>query len=193
MTKLILFVGTPGAGKSTILDGLRGQKKDLWVVNLGNEMLEVARERWGVTDREQLGKMNEDDIKKNREEAFANIIERKKDAIIDTHLTIKYGRRYVPGITMKELEHIRIKAIIYVDSTAKEIWNRRHNDKTKSGRRNMDDTEAEIEEQRNINLSILSSCAIYLSIPIYIIYNRDGRQAEAMTELDKIVKEHFGM
>ncbi|MEM3839225.1 MAG: AAA family ATPase [Candidatus Micrarchaeaceae archaeon] len=193
MTKLILFVGTPGAGKSTILEGLKAQKKDLLVVNLGDELLQIAKDKRGITDREQLGTMTEEDIKRDREEAFANIIARKKDTIIDTHLTIKYGRRYIPGVTIKELEHIRIKAIVYIDATAKEIWERRHNDKSKQGRRNINDTEAEIDEQRNINLAILSSCAIYLSIPIYIIYNREGKQAEAMAELDKIVKEHFGI
>jgi adenylate kinase len=193
MTKLILFVGTPGAGKSTILEGLKAQKKNLEVVNLGDELLQIAKRNTGLDDREKLGMRSEEEIKRDREEAFANIINRKKDTIIDTHLTIKFGRRYIPGVTIAELANIRIKAIIYVDATAKEIWKRRHNDASKANRRNIDDTEAEIEEQRNINLAILSSCAIYLSIPIYIIYNRDGKQSEAMTELDKIVKEHFNV
>ena len=192
MTKLILFVGTPGAGKSTILNSLALTTKErLSVVNLGDELLSIAKKKTGMTDREQLGMRGEEEIKKDREEAFSDIIARKHDTIIDTHLTIKYGRRYIPGVTIKELEHIRIKAIIYVDATAKEIWHRRHSDPSKANRRNINDTEAEIEEQRNINLAILSSCAITLSIPIYIIYNRDGRQEEAVNELGKIIKEHF--
>ncbi len=191
MTKLILFVGTPGAGKSTLLSALENKKKPIGIVNLGNVMLDIAKKKTGMTDREQLGMRTEEIIKADREQAFKEIIEKKQDTIIDTHLTIKFGRRYIPGVTIKELEHIRIKAIIYIDATAKEIWQRRHSDPAKMNRRNVDDTEAEIDEQRNINLAILSSCAITLSIPIYIIYNSDGKQADALIELEKIVKEHF--
>lgn len=190
MTKLILFVGTPGAGKSTLLGEL-SKRRPLSVVNLGDVMLQIAKERDGVDDREKLGTMGEEQIKKDREAAFKKIIDKKADTLIDTHLTIKYGRRYVPGVTIEELKRIRIKAIIYVDATAEEIWKRRHNDPSKGGRRNIDDTVAEIDEQKAVNLAILSSCAIYLSIPIYIIYNSEGKIGEAEQELEKIVKEHF--
>ncbi len=190
MTKLILVTGTPGAGKSTILEGLI-KKKSINLINLGNVMLNIAKEKHGIQNREDLGRMDEEQIRQNREDAFAEIIAKKKDSIIDTHLTIKYGRRYVPGVTIEELQKIRIKAIVYIDATAKEIWNRRHNDPSKADRRNIADTEAEIDEQKAVNLAILSSCAIYLSIPIYIIYNSDRKAAEAELELEKIVKEHF--
>lgn len=192
MTKLILVTGTPGAGKSTILDAL-SKKKPINLINLGNVMLNIAKEKQGIQNREDLGRMTEEQIRQNREDAFAGIIEKKKDSIIDTHLTIKYGRRYVPGVTIEELQKIRIKAIIYVDATSKEIWARRHSDESKADRRNMDDTEAEIDEQKAVNLAILSSCAIYLSIPIYIIYNSDGKVHEAEAELERIVKEHFNI
>lgn len=190
MTKLILFVGTPGAGKSTLLAEL-AKRKAITIVNLGDVMMQVAKDR--VADREALGTMNDEQIKKDREAAFKKIIDKKTDTLIDTHLTIKYGRRYVPGVTIEELKKIRIKAIIYVDATAQEIWKRRHNDESKSGRRNIDDTVAEIDEQKAVNLAILSSCAIYLSIPIYIIYNSDGKIEDAVMELEKIVKEHFNV
>jgi adenylate kinase len=191
MTKLILFVGTPGAGKSTLLGALSEKYKDIRYINLGTEMLKIAKERMGMDNREALGTMSDTEIKTQRELAFKNIIADKTDAIIDTHLTIKFGRRYVPGVTIEELKNIRISAIIYIDATAQEIWNRRHNDVSKPGRRNMGDSVLEIDEHRGVNLAILSSCAIYLSIPIYIIYNSDGKQEDAVSELENIIKEHF--
>lgn len=192
MTKLVLFVGTPGAGKSTLLEAtVKKFAGDYRIVNLGDVMLEVAKEKFGVTDREKLGTLNNDEIKLQRELAFQKIISSKKDAIIDTHLTIKFGRRYVPGVTLDELHRIKIKAIIYVDATADEIWKRRHKDPEKMHRRNINDTIGEIEEQRSINLAILSSCSIYLSIPIYIIYNAEGKIDEAAAEIGRILDEHF--
>ncbi len=193
MTKLILFVGTPGAGKSTLLKAISEHHPGIRTVNLGDEILKIAKERMGVTDREQLGKLSQEDTAIQREMAFQNIIAGKTDAIIDTHLTVKYGRRYLPGVTIKELESIRIKAIIYIDATAAEIWKRRHADASKADRRNINDSVMEIDEQRNVNLAILSSCAIYLSIPIYIVYNEEGKPEAASAEIDKIIKEHFGV
>jgi adenylate kinase len=190
MTKLILFVGTPGAGKSTILKAV-SNKEGIKVINLGDELLKIAKEKFGILDREELGKLTNDDTKRQREMAFQKIIEGKADAIIDTHLSIKYGRRYLPGVTIAELEKIRIKAIIYIDAASQEIWDRRHSDTSKANRRNINDSVAEIDEQRSINLAILSSCAIYLSIPIYIIYNGNGKLSEAASEVERIVEEHF--
>jgi adenylate kinase len=190
MTKLILFVGTPGAGKSSLLK-LVAPKADIKIINLGDELLKIAKERFGITNREDLGKLTNEDTRKQREMAFQTIIDQHQDAIIDTHLSVKYGRRYLPGVTIAELEKIRIKAIIYVDASSDEIWKRRHSDPAKMNRRNIDDTIAEIDEQRGINLAILSSCAIYLSIPIYIIYNAEGKLEQAATEVEAIVGSHL--
>jgi adenylate kinase len=194
MTKLVLFVGTPGAGKSTLLEATAERfKGNFRIVNLGDVLLDIAKKRFGITDREELGKLNNDDIKIQREMAFKEIIEGKTDAIIDTHLTVKFGRRYVPGVTLSELEKIRIKAIIYVDATAEEIWKRRHKDPEKMHRRNVNDTIGEIEEQRSMNLAILSSCSISLGIPIYIVYNAEGKIEETAVEIGKILEEHFSV
>ena len=53
-------------------------------------------------------------------------------------------------------------------------------------------TLAEIDEWRSVNISIISTFAVYLNIPIYIIYNQAGKQQEAAAEVDRITKEIIG-
>ena len=191
MPKRILMTGTPGAGKSTILALYNKKSKEVSITNLGTMMLKAAEEEHkNVKDRDRLRYMSDEDIIEVREKALSKIMSGSKNTIIDTHSSVKQGRRYVPGFSMKELGKMDIDAIIYIDASSDDIIKRRMSD---SSRKREIEGPLEIDEQRSINLAILSSCAIYLSIPIYIIYNSDGKQASATSELDKIVREHFGV
>jgi adenylate kinase len=185
MTKLIIFTGTPGSGKSTVLAELA--KNGVKVVNLGSEMLKVAQ-RKGVTDRDKLRYMSDDDIIETRVEALKGIIEAKEDTIIDTHATVKQGSRYVPGLSITELTNIRIKAVVYIDATSKEVLRRRQNDTT---RKREQETEGDIDEQRSVNIAIISAFALHYNIPIYIIDNKEDRVADTVNEISKIVAELF--
>ena len=186
MTKLIIFTGTPGSGKSTVLAELAN--KGVKVVNLGSEMLKVAQ-RKGVTDRDKLRYMDDHDITEVREEALSRIMSHSRNAIIDTHSSVKQGRRYVPGFSMKELGHMDVDAIIYVDASSDDIIKRRMSDTT---RKREIEGPSEIDEQRSINLAIISTIALHLNIPIYILYNRDGMAKDVAEQVKTITKEIFG-
>ena len=190
MTKLILVTGTAGAGKSTILSKiseLYGEK--IKVLNLGTEMLEIAKEKFNMTDRDQLRVIDDKTTIAIRNGIMQKIIDSKEDAIIDTHASVKQGRRYRPGFSIDELQKIRISAIIYIDATSNEILERSLNDHT---RKRAYDTITEIDEWRSVNISIISTFAVYLNIPIYIIYNQDGGLDTAVQEVNKIIKEITG-
>ena len=190
MTKLILVTGTAGAGKSTILAELPKLGGDkLKVINLGTEMLEIAREKFNMTDRDQLRVIDDRTTIAIRNGIMQKIIDSKEDAIIDTHASVKQGRRYRPGFSIDELQKIRISAIIYIDATSEEILQRSLSDHS---RKRAYDTITEIDEWRSVNISIISTFAVYLNIPIYIIYNQDGGLDTAVQEVNKIIKEITG-
>ena len=190
MTKLILVTGTAGAGKSTILAELPKLGGDkLKVINLGTEMLEIAREKFNMTDRDQLRVIDDKTTIAIRNGIMQKIIDSKEDAIIDTHASVKQGRRYRPGFSIDELQKIRISAIIYIDATSEEILQRSLNDHS---RKRAYDTITEIDEWRSVNISIISTFAVYLNIPIYIIYNQDGALSKAVEEVHRITKEIVG-
>ena len=190
MTKLILVTGTAGAGKSTILAELPKLGGDkLKVINLGTEMLEIAREKFNMTDRDQLRVIDDKTTIAIRNGIMQKIIDSKEDALIDTHASVKQGRRYRPGFSIDELQKIRISAIIYIDATSEEILQRSLSDHS---RKRAYDTITEIDEWRSVNISIISTFAVYLNIPIYIIYNQDGALSKAVEEVHRITKEIVG-
>ncbi len=190
MTKLILVTGTAGAGKSTILAELPKLGGDkLKVINLGTEMLEIAREKFNMTDRDQLRVIDDKTTIAIRNGIMQKIIDSKEDALIDTHASVKQGRRYRPGFSIDELQKIRISAIIYIDATSEEILQRSLSDHS---RKRAYDTITEIDEWRSVNISIISTFAVYLNIPIYIIYNQDGALLKAVEEVHRITKEIVG-
>jgi adenylate kinase len=186
MTKLILVTGTAGAGKSTILAKVAKGERKVKVINLGTEMLTILKEKFKITDRDKIRNLDDKNTILVRNEIMQKIIATKEDAIIDTHASVKQGRRYRPGFSIDELKKIRISAIIYIDATSEEILERSATD---GSRQRAYETVAEIDEWRSVNISIISTFAVYLNIPIYIIYNQEGKQDEAATEVLKITRE----
>jgi adenylate kinase len=51
---MIIVMGVPGAGKTSVLQGL---KTDYQVVNYGNLMLEIEKKEFGVKDRDVMRKL----------------------------------------------------------------------------------------------------------------------------------------
>ncbi|MDE1768498.1 MAG: AAA family ATPase [Candidatus Micrarchaeota archaeon] len=189
MTKLILVTGTAGAGKSTILSKIGKNTSKIKIINLGTEMLTILKEKFNITDRDNIRTLDDKNTILVRNAIMQKIIDSKADTIIDTHASIKQGRRYRPGFSIDELQKIRISAIIYIDATSEEILERSLSD---SSRMRAYETLAEIDEWRSVNISIISTFAVYLNIPIYIIYNQQGKQDEAAREVLNITHEIIG-
>ncbi len=190
MPKKILLTGTPGAGKSTILALYNKKNKSVSITNLGTVMMKAAKEEHkNIKSRDRLRYMSDSDIIEVREKALSMIMSDRKNSIIDTHSSVKQGRRYVPGFSMRELGKLEIDAIIYVDASSDDIIRRRMLD---SSRKREIEGPLEIDEQRSINLAIISTIALHLNIPIYILYNREGTAKEAAQQVKEIAKEVFG-
>ena len=159
------------------------------IINLGTEMLSIIKDKFGITDRDKIRTLDDKNTIVVRDAILKKIIEAKQDTIIDTHASVKQGRRYRPGFSIDELQKVRIGAIIYIDATSDEILKRAEKD---NGRQRAYENVAEIDEWRSVNISIISTFAVYLNIPIYIIYNQHGKQAEATAEVLRITREIIG-
>ncbi|MGC8676012.1 MAG: AAA family ATPase [Candidatus Micrarchaeia archaeon] len=187
MAKLIIVLGTQGAGKSSVLAGVSGTVR---VVNIGDEMLKLAAGEYGINDRDKMRQMPgyAEKSEQWRKKIFSGLAAQDGIVIVDTHASIKAANRYTPGLALTDLEAIRgsAAAIVYVDASTEEILKRRESDKTRNREQ---DTAEEISQHRSINLSLASFFSAYLNIPLYVIYNKEGELQKAQEKLKSVFQE----
>lgn len=188
MNKIAIVTGTPGAGKSSVIEGVAPNSHK--VISIGTEMMKIAQNEKEVEDRDLIRKLRSEQITTLRLKACKSIGQMEGNIIIDTHASVKNGPRYVPGFSEKELDYFpNLKAFIYIDSDPREIILRRSSDKHR--KRDIESV-GEIKQQREINLNLISAFAAYKNVPIYIIKNEQGKMEDAIEGIQKVFREVFG-
>jgi adenylate kinase len=185
MAKLFLVLGTPGAGKSAVLNGLKGVE----ILNVGTEMLEVYRKESGKIERDSLKAIavaRYADVVRIRNRLFGELAKRKGTVAIDTHASVKSGNAYIPGFSPEDLKTLKgqIQAIVYIDAETKDILERRAKDKTR--KREQDSVEV-LNQHREINIALTTTYSLYLGAPLYVINNGDSLQ-ETQEEVSKVIR-----
>ncbi|RLE78384.1 MAG: adenylate kinase [Thermoprotei archaeon] len=95
----VIVVAVPGAGKSTTLQLLKRMRPDVKIVNFGDFMFEIAKEKYGVRDRDEMRKkLSLEQYRELQLEAAKRIAEISGDVVVDTHLAIKTPKGYYPGL-----------------------------------------------------------------------------------------------
>lgn len=180
---MIIVMGLPGAGKSSVLAGVEGMG---WkILNYGTLMFEIAKERYGLSHRDELRKLPLDKQKKVQEEVAHRLSLEKGKAILDTHCSIKTPRGYLPGLPFSLLEKLLVDAVVLVTATPEEIMGRR---KTDESRIRDPETLDSIREHDLINKALLASYAAHRGCPARIIYNHDGKLEDAVRQLREMLE-----
>lgn len=176
----IIITGTPGCGKTTIISKL----KNIRVFNMGTEMLKHTNKKIG---RDNIRALKKDEIVEMRKTVFDDINDIKGHVIIDTHTSVRRGNRYIAGLSKEDLAMLKdVRAIIYLDASAVEILLRRIRDTT---RKREDETADEIDEQRDVNISLATYYAQELGAALYIIQNKRNMVEEATKEVQQAIRE----
>lgn len=187
--KVVIVAGSPGAGKTTLIKGL-ASSPDIKIVNMGSLMLEIAKRDNLADDRDRMRLLPNDRISALRDRAFAEVAAMKGHIVVDTHATVEANGRYVPGLPVEQISRIKaLRAIIYIDSLTEDILERRRHDKS---RKRESEDRIRIDDQRQINMSILAVISSHLNIPLYIIFNRQNRLDEGIDALRANVEDIFG-
>lgn len=186
MNKLIVVTGVPGVGKSTVvaeaLEKLRAAGLGYELINYGDVMLELARRRAGVFDRDEMRRLPADvyrDIQRGAAEWIAQVAKRKL-VLLDTHCSIKKLEGYLPGLPRWVLESLKPESILIIEAPPEEVIARRTKDIT---RRRDQELIAEIAEHQQLNRAIAMAYAAMVGATVRIIKNRDGRLSEAVGEM----------
>jgi adenylate kinase len=188
MAGIIIVTGTPGAGKTTIVNALRDEKR-YSVVAIGALMQEIAGKKVLTKNRDEIRYLSNSQITGLRTATFKQIAAMDGNVVVDTHASIAEHGRYVPGLPFYAMKLLKkTRALVYFDSTAEDIIARRSTDKSR--RREAQET-WEIDNQRIINISTLSYYAAYLNIPLYIISNKQGEMENAVRDFSRAVDEIF--
>ncbi|MEM4311424.1 MAG: adenylate kinase [Nitrososphaerales archaeon] len=181
--KRVLVVGIAGVGKTTVLNRVKEilKEKDLKVESLtyGTLMLEEAERLHKVKDRDELRKLKLQEQRELQISAAKKISKANSDIVlIDTHLLIKSGNIYLPGLPFDVIKKLKPKLIILIEAPAKEILKRRKKD---SSRKRETLSKRAIEEELKMERELLGTCATLAGAPMLRVMNREN-------EVDKAAK-----
>jgi len=175
---MIIVMGLPGAGKSTVLKGL---KTDYRILNYGDLMFEIEKEKFGVKDRDEMRKLPIEKQKEVQMLVAHKLATEHGKVILDTHCAVSTPSGYYPGLPFDFLKRLDVKALAYICGDVDEIKARRANDPTR--KRDNDDLELHLEMSK----SYLAAYSSFTGAPAMIIHNRQGKVAEAVAQLQKLL------
>jgi adenylate kinase len=174
----IVVTGVPGVGKSTCMKAA-SERLGWEIVNFGTFMFEAAKAEGVIESRDDMRKMALEDQRRIQKLAAEKIAE-MENVIIDTHLTIKTPKGYLPGIPAWVAEKLQPITIFIVEASPEEIYNRRKKDPS----RNRDpDTVSDIEMHQQINRIAGTTDAVILGATIKVIINADGKVDETVKSM----------
>ncbi len=145
----IVVVALSGSGKTTIMNLIRQRLPDVKIVNYGDVMFEIAKQRFGVQHRDEMRKkIPVEEYRKIQEEAAEYIASLPGDVLVDTHASIKIGGGYYPGLPDRIISKLKPDVILLLEYDPKDIIERRKKD---PGRFRDVESEEEIEMQQQAN------------------------------------------
>ncbi|MFH1520651.1 MAG: adenylate kinase [Candidatus Micrarchaeota archaeon] len=176
---MIIVMGLPGAGKTTVLKGL---KTDYTILNYGDLMLEIEKEHFGVKDRDDMRKLSIEKQKQAQKMVYEKLSKENGKIILDTHCSINTPNGFFPGLPFDYLKMLKVDAIVLVTADPKEVAARRASDPTR--KRDADD----IFLHDSLNRSYLAAYSAFTGAPAVVIFNNQGKLEEAVAKLQSLLK-----
>lgn len=183
---MIIMMGLPGAGKSTVLSGVLKQKPNYRALNYGSLMLELAKQKYKIEDRDKIRLLTAEQQKDVQKAVGKQLAKEKGPVILDTHCSILNPAKgfYLPGLPYSLLKDLPVEMLILLTGDIDELAQRRANDPTRT--RAVDKSEIAAHDAHN---RMLLACYSALSgAPAKIILNRNGRVEEAIAEFVSIME-----
>lgn len=181
---MIILMGIPGAGKTTVLtEALKGAQG--WrVINWGDRMVELAKAQGLVQARDEMRKLPVDKQAKLQEDVADSLAREKGKWILDTHCSINTPTGYFPGLPFKLLGRLKVDRFVLVESPVENILRRRSADAT---RQRDAQPRALLEEQLFVNKALVCAYAAFAAAPISFVSNEDGKLADAAATLRNLL------
>ena len=178
LTKLIVcLTGMPGAGKSTIAEGL--QSNGYEIINMGNAVREEAKNRNLESTRENLGKLMLELREKNGPGAIAELVKSQIESSTSNVILIDGVRSNDEIQVLRKFGTVKLLAVHASTDTRFDFLQKR-------GRSDDPQTKEHFEERDNREMGVGISNSIALSD--YAISNVDLTKDELIERAFKIIQ-----
>jgi len=178
---IVIVVGVPGVGKTSVINEAKKYLKyEFKVVNTGDIMFELAKEKYNINNRDEIRKkLTFEQQKEIQREAIKRIkkMEKESDIILDTHLVIESYEGYIPAMLRDYAEILRPDGIAVIISDPDKIFVRRLKDIQIRGR----DIEnlKRIEIQQNLTIYFTTIFMFEYGTVVEVINNEEGLLEES--------------
>ena len=176
---MIIVMGLPGAGKTTVLNGI---ESDYAVVNYGDLMLEIEKEMFGIKDRDEMRKLPIEQQVQAQKKVYERLSQMKGKVILDTHCSVSTPNGFFPGLPFEYLKMLKVEALVLITADVAEVAKRRLEDPTRI--RDVDD----IALHDNMNKAFMAAYSAFTGAPAVVIYNRQDQLEAAVAQLQKVLK-----
>lgn len=190
---MIIVMGLPGVGKTTVLKNLMQLNKKVSILNYGDLVFSFAKQKFKVSNRDRINLLPEEKHKELQRLAIKEIelINNKesrigKILILDTHAALKKPTGFMPGLSYELLSKIPIEVFIFIDAPTKEILARRERDVDRKRPTFVAD---DINSLREASLSMLNVYSAAIGKPYYVLINKEGKVDETVKELNRIISK----
>jgi len=189
--KVAIVTGIPGVGKTTVCkeaEALAAQEGiKLKVLNFGDVMVEIMERSGQPLHRDRLRKMDISSQKVIQAQAAAKLAKAIESAdghvIIDTHMIIRTGTGYLPGLPKHVLDVLKPDFLVLIETDPEEIAARRTKDLAAGERLRDVRVMEELKEELEFSRMVASACSVLTGAPVVIIKNPTGGQKEAAKAL----------
>jgi len=178
---IVIVVGVPGVGKTSVINEAKKYLKyEFKVVNTGDLMFELAKEKYNINNRDEIRKkLTFEQQKEIQKEAIKRIkeMEKESDIILDTHLVIESYEGYITGMFREYAEILKPDGVAVIISDPDKIFVRRLKDIQIRGR----DIEnlKRIEIQQNLTIYFTTIFMFEYGTIVEVINNEEGLLEEA--------------
>lgn len=192
MGSLVLITGTPGVGKTSVLNKLvkeaEKEKIALKIVNFGTTMNTLLESSGKNIHRDELRKQNFGKQKTVQLEAAKLISKMKNDyvLVVDTHMFIRTSVGAFPGLPEYVIKELDPSMLVLIEANPEDITKRREKDQSrKRDTQTFQDINFDLEWGRKT----AAACAIMTGAPVSIIKNEEGSPDKAVKQILDMIKE----
>ena len=190
----IIVTGTPGVGKSTVLDELSklAEQENLKVkiVNFGTVMSSLLEAEGMKMHRDMIRRQDLNLQRRIQLEAAEKIAGMEGEVtVIDTHLTVKTSLGYLPGLPENVLKRLEPNLIIMIEAEPTEIEERRRRDQD---RMRIEGENVEVSTELEWSRRMAAACSVIAGVPVKTVKNVEGQRLKAAREILSLIMEVQG-